>query len=468
MGVGVGQLAEVAAEADLAGVVERLAPEEHHPVAQQGVADGGDGGVVEGPGDVEAVDLGADLAGDGPDVEERSSRAGRSWVRILRGRWAQALLTNAISFVNNAVNPFGPTTLGDTPMRRPRPPTARGIPARPPPPRSAAACGGDDGGEAAAGSAGADTGAGRRDIPPGITLRVGEQSPTGELAFELGGFNDDLPYRIEYVRFNSGPLTNEGFAAGAIDIGSMGDNPAIGAAARDLPVTVLGLTTSDGPGSILVARPESGIEIARGPRGQAGRLHHRHRPARARPPGARLGGADPGRRQQVDVPLQDLPSVLESGDADVSVISYEAEVKYKRAHPDAMRLTTAADLPGAGSYHLVADAALDDPGNAAAVYDYLERRIAGPAVDHRPPRHLARGVLRQGAPPDPRGRRRRDRGHRHHHVRADHPRDPGGPPGPRRPAARGRRPRRRRSTSRRIYDPDSIARFNEVLARVTG
>jgi sulfonate transport system substrate-binding protein len=237
----------------------------------------------------------------------------------------------------------------------------------------AVACGGDGGGEASAGTTGEATGAG--DIPPGITLRVGEQSPTGELAFELGGFDEDLPYRIEYVRFTSGPLTNEGFAAEAIDIGSMGDNPAIGAAARDLPVSVLGVTNSDGPGSILVASPESGVESLEDLEGKrvaftTGTAQH----------GFVLRALDSvGLAQadvtQVDVPLQDLPSVLESGDADVSVISYEAEVKYTQAHPDAVRLVTAADLPGAGGYHLVADAALDDPGTAAAVYDYLERRI---------------------------------------------------------------------------------------------
>ena len=236
----------------------------------------------------------------------------------------------------------------------------------------AVACGGDDG-EAAAGTAGEATGAG--DIPPGITLRVGEQSPTGELAFELGGFNEDLPYQIEYVRFDSGPLTNEGFAAGAIDIGSMGDNPAIGAASRDLPVSVLGVTTSDGPGSLLVASPESGIEDLEDLEGKrvaftTGTAQHGF--ALRALDSVGLGQADV---TQVDVPLQDLPSVLESGDADASVISYEAEVKYKRAHPDAVRLVSAADLPGAGGFHLVADAALEDPGTAAAVYDYFERRV---------------------------------------------------------------------------------------------
>jgi sulfonate transport system substrate-binding protein len=238
----------------------------------------------------------------------------------------------------------------------------------------AAGCGGDDGAEAGAGSAGEATGGG--DIPPGVTLRVGDQSAEGELSFELAGLNDDLPYRIEHVRFASGPLVNEGFAAGEIDVGSMGDTPAIGAAARDLPVSVLAVTNTDGPGSILVASPESGID---GLEDLAGRrvafttgTAQQGLVLRALDT---VGLAQPD-VEQVDVPLQDLPSVLESGDADASVISYEAQVKYEREHPGAVELATTAELAGgAAAYTLVADDALADPGTAAAVYDYLERRV---------------------------------------------------------------------------------------------
>jgi sulfonate transport system substrate-binding protein len=240
----------------------------------------------------------------------------------------------------------------------------------------AAGCGGDGAGGAGGtggGSAGAPTG--NDEVPPGVTLRVGEQNPEGELSFELAGLNDDLPYRIEYVRFASGPLTNEGFAAGAIDIGTLGDTPVVGAAARDLPVSVLAVTDTDGPGSLLVAGPGSGIETLEDLAGRTvafttGTAQH----------GLVLRALDSvGLSQadveQVDVPLQDLPSVLESGAADASVISYEAEVKYARAHPGAVRLTSAADLPGAGGYTLVADAAIEDEAKAAAVFDYLERRV---------------------------------------------------------------------------------------------
>lgn len=238
-----------------------------------------------------------------------------------------------------------------------------------------AACGGDDAEGASAGQATGGDSASGEEIPPGITLRVGEQSPIGELSFALAGLNDDLPYEIEYVRFESGPLTNEGFAAGVIDIGSMGDNPAIGAAAQDLPVTVLGTSTSDGPGLLLVARPGAGVEELADLAGKkvaftTGTAQH----------GFALRALDSvGLRQQdveqIDVPLQDLAGVLESGDADASVLSYEAEVTYKAAHPDAVRLATYGDLAGASGFTLVHDDALADPGKRAAVFDYLDRRL---------------------------------------------------------------------------------------------
>jgi hypothetical protein len=69
VGMRVGQLAEVAAEPDLAAVVEVLVAEEQHPVAQERRPDRGHGGLVERLGDVEPGDLGADVAGDRADVE---------------------------------------------------------------------------------------------------------------------------------------------------------------------------------------------------------------------------------------------------------------------------------------------------------------------------------------------------------------------------------------------------------------
>ena len=237
------------------------------------------------------------------------------------------------------------------------------------------ACGGDGAEGASAGEAtGGDSTSGEA-IPPGVTLRVGEQSPVGQLSFELAGLNDDLPYEIEYVRFESGPLVNEGFAAGAIDIGSMGDNPVIGAAATGLPVTVVAMADSDGPGSLLVARPGSGIEELEDLKGEKVAFTTGTAQQGFALRALDSVGLEQGDVEQIDIPLQDLAGALESGNADASVISYEAEVRYKEANPDAVRLVSAAELPGAGGYTLALDSSLDDPGTRAAIFDYLERRL---------------------------------------------------------------------------------------------
>ncbi len=67
--VGVGELAEVAGEGDLGGVVELLPPEEDDLVAMEGLLDRLDGLGGQRLGEVHAVDVGSDVTGDGADRE---------------------------------------------------------------------------------------------------------------------------------------------------------------------------------------------------------------------------------------------------------------------------------------------------------------------------------------------------------------------------------------------------------------
>jgi hypothetical protein len=70
----------VAGEGHLFGVADVLVAEEDDLPREQALADGRHGGVVELGGEVDAVDLGTDVAGHRPDVEGRE-RCGR-----VRGR----------------------------------------------------------------------------------------------------------------------------------------------------------------------------------------------------------------------------------------------------------------------------------------------------------------------------------------------------------------------------------------------
>ena len=92
-------------------------------------------------------------------------------------------------------------------------------------------------------------------IPPGTTLRIGDQGGGLETPLRLAGELDDLPYEVEFATFASGPLVNEAFAADAIDIGIMGDTPALLSYAAGLDTVVVGIRSSDGVAQTLVAAP---------------------------------------------------------------------------------------------------------------------------------------------------------------------------------------------------------------------
>ena len=74
--VPLGELAELAAEGGLLVVGEFLVAEEHDVVGVEGVPDGGHGGVVERPGQVDAGDLGADDRRERADLDPLASRHG--------------------------------------------------------------------------------------------------------------------------------------------------------------------------------------------------------------------------------------------------------------------------------------------------------------------------------------------------------------------------------------------------------
>ena len=64
-------------------------------------------------------------------------------------------------------------------------------------------------------------------IPPGTTLRVPATRAAGSRSrCDLAGELDDVPYKVEFNSFASGPLVNEGIAADKVDVGTMGDVPA--------------------------------------------------------------------------------------------------------------------------------------------------------------------------------------------------------------------------------------------------
>lgn len=238
----------------------------------------------------------------------------------------------------------------------------------------AAACGGDDGGsstDAARGEAiAADT---PLEIPEGVKLRIGDQGSQIESPLRLSGQLEDLPYEVEFASFASGPLVNEAIGAGQIDLGGMGDTPALLSFASGLDTRVVAVRASDGAGAVLVARPGSGIETIEDLEGKK----------LAYTTGTNTHGfvlrvlEDAGLAEddieQVDVPLLDLVNVLNAGDADAAVVYEFFLDAYLQDHPDAIQLVALDDYVPNYSFLLAPLPTVRDPGKLAALEDLVGR-----------------------------------------------------------------------------------------------
>jgi NitT/TauT family transport system substrate-binding protein len=86
------------------------------------------------------------------------------------------------------------------------------------------------------------------------TLTVGDQFFSNRIVLELSGELKDLPYKIDFKRFNTGSPVASAVASGALDVGIVGDTPVISLAANGAPVKVVASTQTSLDGVGIVAR----------------------------------------------------------------------------------------------------------------------------------------------------------------------------------------------------------------------
>ena len=58
-----------------------------------------------------------------------------------------------------------------------------------------------------------------------VTLRVGDQKSGAQPLLKAAGQLDDVPYKISWSEFTSGPPMLEAINAGAVDVGGVGNSP---------------------------------------------------------------------------------------------------------------------------------------------------------------------------------------------------------------------------------------------------
>jgi sulfonate transport system substrate-binding protein len=209
-------------------------------------------------------------------------------------------------------------------------------------------------------------------IPAGTVLRVGDQQKSLQTEFAASGALAGAPYKVEFDQFASGPLVDAAFAAKQIDVGTMGDTPASATVSGGLGLKAVAISHAVGPTLTLLAKP--GITSITQLKGKKVAFTT----GTAQQAAVLRALASVGMKQsdveQVNVTLLQLGTVLQSGNADASIVGAADTIKYEAAHPNAGVLATNDKLdPPSYGYILATPSALSSPGVSAAVFDFVGR-----------------------------------------------------------------------------------------------
>lgn len=112
-----------------------------------------------------------------------------------------------------------------------------------------------------------------------VTLQIGDQKGGTESLVRAAGVLDDLPYKVVFSTFTSGPPQVEAATAGKIDFAITGNTPPIFGAAANAKVKVVSAYDGGGVGDQILVHTDSpitGIEQLRGKRIAVGKGSSAH------------------------------------------------------------------------------------------------------------------------------------------------------------------------------------------------
>jgi sulfonate transport system substrate-binding protein len=210
-----------------------------------------------------------------------------------------------------------------------------------------------------------------------ITLRVGTLAGTTRALFAASGLDQDLPYRIEWSVFPTGPQLVEAQRAKAVDIGLTADTPPIFAQAANTPVKIVAVERlrdlQKSPLAIVV-RKHSDITTVAQLRGRRigltqGTILQYLVVKVLQREGIRYADI-----AAVNIPPEDSVAALRRGDVE-ALASIDPTLARTTAAVDARILVTGAGYTAGVNYQLVRTEVLEDRRRAEVILDYLRRSV---------------------------------------------------------------------------------------------
>ena len=217
----------------------------------------------------------------------------------------------------------------------------------------------------------------------GVTLQVGDQKGNTEALLRAAGALDNLPYRVVFSTFTSGPPQVEAATAGKIDFAITGNTPPIFGAASNAKVKVVSAYDGGGTGDQILVHADSPIKTVADLRGKTiavGKGSSGH--------GNILGQLDKAGLTTSDVKLvflqpADALSAFTQHQADAWAI-WDPYTAQAAAQLPVRSIGQARDVTNGYWFGIASDAAFADPKRNTALADLLVRfeKAARWAKDH--------------------------------------------------------------------------------------
>ncbi|MEU7256763.1 ABC transporter substrate-binding protein [Streptomyces rimosus] len=217
-----------------------------------------------------------------------------------------------------------------------------------------------------------------------VTLNVGDQKGGSESILRAAGELDDMPYRIQWSTFTSGPPLLEAINAGAVDVGGVGNTPPVFAAAANSKIKVVAASHGSSAGEAVLVKKDSPIKRPAELKGksiavaQGSSAHYQLvaslRKAGLSPKDVKLNYLQPA----------DALAAFTRGRVDAWAV-WDPYTSQALDQSDARVLTTGEGVVNGLSFQVAAPAALSDEKKSAALKDYVDRLRRAQDWVHRHP-----------------------------------------------------------------------------------
>jgi sulfonate transport system substrate-binding protein len=216
-----------------------------------------------------------------------------------------------------------------------------------------------------------------------LTLQVGDQKGGTEALLRAAGVLNDLPYKIAFSTFTSGPPQVEAATAGKIDFAITGNTPPIFGTASNARVKVVAAYDGGGNGDQILVHADSPIQSIAELRGKTiavgkGSSAHGHILAQLK-----KAGLSPSDVKLVFLQPADALSAFRQRQADAWAI-WDPYTAQAAAQLPVRSIGQARDVTNGNWFGIASDAALADPKRNTALADLLVRyeKAARWAKDH--------------------------------------------------------------------------------------